>query len=102
MVNRLKDVYFSGTKPEEDQPCHLKVADLDICSHRCPEEFGNPCEHFCPAQVYEMVEAQGGGRRLQLNFSNCVHCKTCDIKDPYQIITWTPPEGGGGPHYGIL
>ena len=97
---KLDDVFLSGTLHEEDQPSHLQVADPDICRTRCTEEFGYPCTRFCPAQVYEMVEDdERGGRRLQVNFSNCVHCKTCDIKDPYQIITWVPPEGGGGPNY---
>jgi electron-transferring-flavoprotein dehydrogenase len=68
---------------------------------RCTAEFANPCERFCPAAVYEMVAdpAAAGGARLQINASNCVHCKTCDIMDPYGIITWVPPEGGGGPNY---
>jgi len=96
---KLTDVYRSGTVHEEDQPCHLHVADFDICNNRCTEEYGNPCEHFCPAKVYEMVEATGGGKQLVVNFTNCVHCKTCDIMDPYQIINWVPPEGGGGPEY---
>ncbi len=97
--DKLSDVYHSATHHEEDQPSHLKIADFDICNNRCTREYGNPCQHFCPAAVYGMEEAPGGGRRLKLNPSNCVHCKTCDIADPYQIITWVPPEGGGGPHY---
>jgi len=97
---KLDDVYLSGVLHDEDQPSHLKVADPDICRTKCAEEYGNPCTRFCPAQVYEMVaDVDNGGQKLQVNFSNCVHCKTCDIKDPYQIITWTPPEGGGGPNY---
>jgi electron-transferring-flavoprotein dehydrogenase len=96
--DRLTDVYHSGTRHEEDQPCHLHVLDLNICVGRCVVEYGNPCQYFCPAAVYEMVEDKGG-RRLKINFSNCVHCKTCDIADPYQIIDWVPPEGGGGPNY---
>jgi electron-transferring-flavoprotein dehydrogenase len=97
---KLDDLYLSGTLHEEDQPSHLRVLDPDICRTRCTEEFGNPCTRFCPAQVYEMVpDEEEGGNKLMVNFSNCVHCKTCDIKDPYQIITWTPPEGGGGPNY---
>ena len=97
--DKLKDVYHSATHHEEDQPSHLRITDFDICNNRCTEEYGNPCQYFCPAQVYEMEEKPGGGKRLKLNPSNCVHCKTCDIADPYQIITWVCPEGGGGPHY---
>ncbi len=98
--DKLTDVFHSGTKHEEDQPSHLLVADLNLCRTRCAEEYGNPCQHFCPARVYEMVESEDGkGKRLQINASNCVHCKTCDIMDPYQVITWVPPEGGGGPRY---
>lgn len=96
--DKLTDVYYSNTAHEEDQPCHLKILDFDICHHRCTFEYGNPCQYFCPANVYEMV-GEEGKKRLQLNFTNCVHCKTCDIMDPYQIIIWTPPEGGGGPDY---
>jgi electron-transferring-flavoprotein dehydrogenase len=96
--DRLTDVYHSGTRHEEDQPCHLKVLDLNICSTRCVEEYGNPCQYFCPAAVYEMAK-EGASLRLKINAANCVHCKTCDIADPYQIINWTVPEGGGGPNY---
>ncbi len=96
--DRLTDVYHSGTRHEEDQPCHLKVLDLNVCSTRCVEEYGNPCQYFCPAAVYEMAK-EGDGLRLKINAANCVHCKTCDIADPYQIINWTVPEGGGGPNY---
>ncbi|PYV28054.1 MAG: electron transfer flavoprotein [Acidobacteria bacterium] len=98
--DKLSDVYHSATHHEEDQPPHLVIADYDICNHRCTREYGNPCQHFCPAAVYEMEDdPDGSGKRLKLNPSNCVHCKTCDIADPYQIITWVCPEGGGGPHY---
>jgi electron-transferring-flavoprotein dehydrogenase len=99
--DKLTDVYYSGTKHEEDQPAHLVIHDTDICNERCVREFGNPCKNFCPASVYEMVEATDtpSGLQIHLNASNCVHCKTCDIMDPYEIITWVPPEGGGGPNY---
>ncbi|PYS94110.1 MAG: electron transfer flavoprotein [Acidobacteria bacterium] len=98
--NKLTDVYHAAVGHDEDQPAHLHVLDTNICSTRCAEEYGNPCQRFCPAAVYEMVEDSAGGRRrLQINFSNCVHCKTCDIMDPYQIINWVTPEGGGGPDY---
>ena len=97
---KVNDVFHSGTKHDEDQPSHLLVSDTSICATRCKEEYGNPCQHFCPANVYEMVpDGERGGIKLKLNPSNCVHCKTCDIADPYQIITWVPPEGGGGPNY---
>jgi electron-transferring-flavoprotein dehydrogenase len=96
--DRLTDVYHSGTRHEEDQPCHLVVADTNICVTRCVQEYGNPCQYFCPAAVYEMA-MEKGERRLKINASNCVHCKTCDIADPYQIINWVVPEGGGGPNY---
>ena len=96
--DRLTDVYHSGTRHEEDQPCHLVVLDPNICSDRCVREYGNPCQYFCPAAVYEMVMDKGAPK-LKINAANCVHCKTCDIADPYQIINWVPPEGGGGPNY---
>ena len=94
-------VGFSGTQHEADQPSHLVVADVDLCSDVCAEEYGNPCESFCPAAVYEMVDdpANPGRKELFIHHENCVHCKTCDIADPYQVITWTPPEGGEGPDY---
>ena len=99
--DRLAGVYFAATEHDEDQPVHLKVADTDICVTRCVEEYGNPCTRFCPAAVYEIVEDATAehGKRLQINAANCVHCKTCDIKDPYEIITWVTPEGGAGPNY---
>jgi len=99
--DKLTSVYHSGTLHEEDQPCHLVVTEPDLCSTRCVEEFGNPCQHFCPAAVYEMEEKVGAqhGVDLKINASNCVHCKTCDIMDPYQVINWVTPEGGGGPNY---
>ncbi|MGH8225118.1 MAG: 4Fe-4S dicluster domain-containing protein [Gammaproteobacteria bacterium] len=96
--DRLSSVFFAATSHDETQPAHLKVPDTDICVGRCVEEYGNPCTRFCPAQVYEMVE-ENGVKRLQINAANCVHCKTCDIKDPYENILWTTPEGGSGPNY---
>jgi electron-transferring-flavoprotein dehydrogenase len=97
--DRLAAVFHAGNVHDESQPVHLVVHDTSICVDRCTAEFGNPCENFCPAHVYEMVEDGTGGRRLQINAANCVHCKACDIKDPYGIITWTTPEGGSGPNY---
>ncbi len=95
--DKVTNVHFSGTRHEEDQPPHLLV-ETEVCRTICGEEYGHPCIRFCPANVYEIVPDQQGSR-LQINASNCVHCKTCDIMDPYQVITWVPPEGGGGPRY---
>ncbi len=99
--DRAASVYFASTTHDEQQPSHLLVLDTALCVERCTREFGNPCRLFCPAGVYEMVE-DAAGRRLQVNAANCVHCKACDIKDPYANIVWTPPEGGSGPHYRAL
>ena len=96
--DRLASVFFAATEHDEDQPVHLKVADTNVCITRCTVEYQNPCTRFCPAGVYEIV-ADDAGKRLQINSANCVHCKTCDIKDPYEIITWVTPEGGSGPNY---
>jgi len=101
--DKESDVYYSGTIHEEQQPVHLKILDLDICYTKCREEYQNPCLSFCPANVYEMeIDEKTGKPSMKLNFSNCVHCKTCDIKDPYENITWETPEGGGGPKYSIV
>lgn len=96
--SKLNSVYFSDTSHEEDQPSHLKVLDPSVCDSRCGDEYGHPCRFFCPAGVYEIVMGATQGK-LRINFSNCVHCKTCEIADPYQVILWTPPEGGGGPDW---
>jgi electron-transferring-flavoprotein dehydrogenase len=98
--DKVTDVYYGGVVHEENQPAHLLILDPEVCITRCTEEFGNPCFNFCPANVYEpKPTADGRGRVPFLNFTNCFHCKTCDIMDPYQVITWVPPEGGGGPDY---
>ena len=101
--DRLAGVYFAATEHDEDQPVHLVVHDTSVCVTRCAAEYANPCTRFCPAGVYEIVDDPEGpantGKRLQINAANCVHCKTCDIKDPYEIITWVTPEGGSGPNY---
>jgi electron-transferring-flavoprotein dehydrogenase len=97
--DKATDVHHSGTRHREDEPSHLIVHNTDICRTKCREEYGNPCLRFCPANVYEMVDDGAGGKKLHINASNCVHCKTCDIMDPYQIIDWVPPEGGEGPQY---
>ena len=98
LFDKVTNIYHSATSHNEDQVPHLHIQDTNICITRCTEEYGNPCENFCPADVYEMT-GKGDARRLQINFSNCVHCKTCDIMDPYQIIDWLPPEGGDGPSW---
>jgi electron-transferring-flavoprotein dehydrogenase len=101
--DRLAFVFFASTTHEENQPVHLHVADTTLCATRCVTEFGNPCINFCPANVYEMIADGSGGRKLQINASNCVHCKACDIKEPYtDQITWVTPEGGSGPNYQSL
>jgi electron-transferring-flavoprotein dehydrogenase len=101
--DKVSDVYYGGVVHEENQPPHLLIHDTEVCITRCTEEYGNPCQHFCPAAVYEpKPTADGRGMVPFLNFTNCFHCKTCDIMDPYQVITWVPPEGGGGPHYNKL
>jgi electron-transferring-flavoprotein dehydrogenase len=97
--DRTAAVYLAATSHDEAQPIHLKVADTTLCIEKCTLEYGNPCTRFCPAAVYEIVTGADGARRLQVNAANCVHCKACDIKDPYAQITWTTPEGGSGPNY---
>jgi electron-transferring-flavoprotein dehydrogenase len=99
--DRLASVYFAATAHDEDQPIHLQIIEPDICFDRCENEYGNPCTRFCPANVYEVVEDEAG-KRIQINAANCVHCKTCDIADPYQVINWVTPEGGSGPNYSNL
>jgi electron-transferring-flavoprotein dehydrogenase len=97
--DRLTNVSFSGTNHEEDQPVHLKLTDPSIPVAVNLPEFAEPAQRYCPAAVYEIVTEADGGARFQINAQNCVHCKTCDIKDPSQNITWVCPEGGGGPNY---
>jgi len=98
--DKLSSVFLSATNHEEDQPVHLKVADPDLQRASEHDRFAGPSVRYCPAGVYEWIEAESGGEpRFQINAQNCVHCKTCDIKDPEQNITWVTPEGGGGPNY---
>jgi electron-transferring-flavoprotein dehydrogenase len=102
-VDKLTSVYLSKTKHREDQPSHIIVHDTDLCVNTCYPKYRSPCTRFCPGDVYEIeVDDNSGERRLKLNPSNCLHCKTCDIKDPYENITWTCPEGGEGPGYTLL
>jgi len=103
LVDKLTDVYHSSTSHEEQQPAHLKIVDTEVCATICKEEYGNPCTRFCPAQVYNMrFNEESGREEMEVDFANCVHCKTCDIRDPYQVITWMPPEGANGPEYHTL
>jgi len=97
--DKLTSVSFSATNHEEDQPVHLRLADPTIPVSVNLPEYAEPAQRYCPAGVYEIVEENDGAKRFQINAQNCVHCKTCDIKDPSQNITWVCPEGGGGPNY---
>ena len=97
--DRLSSVFVSNTNHEEDQPVHLTLKDAEIPTAINLPEYAGPEQRYCPAGVYEFVEGEGGEPRLQINAQNCVHCKTCDIKDPTQNINWVTPEGGGGPNY---
>jgi electron-transferring-flavoprotein dehydrogenase len=97
--DKLTNVAFSGTNHVEDQPVHLRLADPDLPIAVNLPEYDEPAQRYCPAGVYEIVNDEKGRPRFQINAQNCVHCKTCDIKDPRQNITWVPPEGGGGPNY---
>ncbi len=94
-VDLLTDLFHSGTKHEENQPSHLRILDPNLC-RQCKAEYDAPCTRFCPAQVYEWDEA---GLQIRVSFTNCLHCKTCQVKNPKRNIEWTPPEGGGGPAY---
>ena len=97
--DKLSSVFLSSTNHEEDQPCHLQLADPNIPISVNLPNYSEPAQRYCPAGVYEIVEEPGSGPRFQINAQNCVHCKTCDIKDPSQNINWVVPEGGGGPNY---
>ena len=97
--DKLSSVFLSNTNHAEDQPCHLRLADVFVPLEVNLPKYDEPAQRYCPAGVYEIVEEAEGGRRFQINSQNCVHCKTCDIKDPSQNITWVVPEGGGGPSY---
>ena len=98
-LDLLTDVYKSGSVHREDQACHCRILDTELCK-RCKQEYDAPCTKFCPAKVYEEnLDADGNFVDIQVNFSNCVHCKTCEIKDPFENVRWVPPEGGDGPKY---
>ena len=97
--DRLSSVFVSNTNHQEDQPVHLALKDADIPTAINLPIYAGPEQRYCPAGVYEFVDGENGEQRLQINAQNCVHCKTCDIKDPTQNINWVTPEGGGGPNY---
>ncbi|GGX81232.1 electron-transferring-flavoprotein dehydrogenase [Litchfieldella qijiaojingensis] len=97
--DKPSSVFLSNTNHEEDQPCHLKLTDPELPIRDNLPEYDEPAQRYCPVGVYEVVEDEDGKPRFQINFQNCIHCKTCDIKDPAQNITWVAPEGGGGPNY---
>lgn len=97
--DRLTSVSFSATNHEESQPCHLQLADPSVPISVNLPKYAEPAQRYCPAGVYEVIEEEGKEPRFQINFQNCVHCKTCDIKDPSQNITWATPQGGDGPNY---
>ena len=97
--DKLSSVFLSNTYHEEDQPCHLTLEDPDIPISINLPKYDEPAQRYCPAGVYEVLEEENGEPKFQINAQNCVHCKTCDIKDPAQNITWVVPEGAGGPNY---
>jgi len=101
MVDKLTGVYLSGTLHREDQPSHIHIHDQRVCVEKCYPAYGSPCTRFCPGDVYEIeMRKDGSGiSGIKLNFTNCLHCKTCDVKDPFHNVTWTCPEGGEGPNY---
>ncbi len=102
-IDKLSSVYLSKTKHREDQPSHIIVHDTNLCVTECYKTYQSPCTRFCPGNVYEIeLDEKTSEPQLKLNPSNCLHCKTCDIKDPYKNITWTCPEGGEGPGYSLL
>jgi electron-transferring-flavoprotein dehydrogenase len=100
--DKLSSVFISNTNHEEDQPCHLTLKDPSVAIKLNWEVYRSPEQRYCPAGVYEIVQDEQGAPRLQINAQNCVHCKTCDIKDPSQNIVWVTPQGGGGPAYGTM
>ena len=97
--DKLSSVFISGTNHEENQPCHLTLKDASLPLGINLSMWDEPAQRYCPAGVYEVLENESGDKTFQINSQNCVHCKTCDIKDPSQNITWVVPEGAGGPNY---
>jgi len=100
--DRLSSVFLSNTNHEENQRCHLQLQNPDVAMSVNFVRYGSPETRYCPAGVYEIVGEEAGALKLQINAQNCLHCKTCDIKDPTQNINWTVPEGGGGPNYSTM
>ena len=101
--DRLSSVFLSGTQHEEEQPVHLQLAQPTLAIDVNLQQYDAPEQRYCPAGVYEIVKnPDTGAPKLQINAQNCVHCKTCDIKDPLQNITWVTPQGGEGPNYGEM
>ena len=96
---KLDSVFIGNVNHAENQPCHLRLKDVTFPLGSNLEKFDEPAQRYCPAGVYEIIEEENGDKRFQINSQNCVHCKTCDIKDPAQNITWVTPEGAGGPNY---
>jgi electron-transferring-flavoprotein dehydrogenase len=102
-IDKRTGVYLSKTMHREDQPPHLIIHDPQVCTDQCYPRYGSPCTRFCPGEVYELdLDQKSGKARIKLNASNCFHCKTCDIKDPFGNISWTCPEGGEGPGYTVV
>ena len=97
--DKLSSVFLSNTNHEEDQPCHLQLLDSTVPVAVNLIHYDEPAQRYCPAGVYEIIHSDEGEPRFQINAQNCVHCKTCDIKDPSQNIVWVTPEGAGGPNY---
>jgi electron-transferring-flavoprotein dehydrogenase len=100
--DKLSSVFLSGTRHDEDEPIHLKLKDSELPIRDNLPAYAEPAQRYCPAGVFEVVTSGDGKPRFVINAANCVHCKTCDIKDPAQNIVWTPPEGGDGPVYGNM
>ena len=100
--DKLSSVFLTNTYHEEDQPCHLQLKDPNIPINSNLPLYDEPAQRYCPAAVYEVVENDQGEKEFKINAQNCIHCKTCDIKDPAQNINWVVPEGTGGPNYGNM
>ena len=100
--DKLSSVFLTNTNHEEDQPCHLQLVDATIPISSNLPLYDEPAQRYCPAGVYEVVEEEDGSKKFQINAQNCIHCKTCDIKDPSQNINWVVPERTGGPNYGAM